>query len=74
MGSVDGISPGVFCSSSLSAGDGGSALLEFVHQERNEPTPRRTRMLTAYFTVVTIAFFASIVVSAAVSVASIRLA
>lgn len=31
-------------------------------------------MLTAYFTFVTIAFFASIVASAAVSVASIRLA
>lgn len=31
-------------------------------------------MLTAYFTVVTIAFFASIVVNAAASVASMRLA
>jgi hypothetical protein len=31
-------------------------------------------MLTAYFTVVTLAFFASIALSAAASVASIRLA
>jgi hypothetical protein len=64
-----GISPLDFRDSSLSAVARPPALLECVHRQRT--TNRRAHMITAFFTFVTLSFFAAITANVAETIGSL---